>query len=278
MERPETLSFFQFLRMNFGDRPSALFLELALREHLSPVAETEEVRTATQRSRLVDDFTSSTEDSSRLHIIEQDINQMCQQFGFKVKHFLHTGMTQPDGTDLMTQVLGLKWNCSQDQFMPQTTFHPGIKKRGAQQGPPLSDIDISTIKINRTVLSRIVGQCFSYDSVMLGPVQSALRILFSRACICLKNDWTTDIKQHDPDLDAEIRTTFENIKNLTEDKHPWPRGLIPAGCSLRRICVSSDASKHCLGILIYFFFQAKLRPSVHLQPKILQRRLQSLDR
>ena len=244
MEKPETLSVFNFRRMNYGDRPSAILLELALREHLSPAAKTKEVQGATQRSRLVDDFTSSTEDSSRLPIIEKDINQMCEQFGFKVKHFLYTGLKQPDGSDLTAQVLGIKWNVSQDQFMPQTSFHPGVKKRGAQQGPPLNDIDIATMKINRTVLSRISGQAFSYDSVMLGPVQSALRILFSRACVSLKNDWLTEIKDVDKELDAEIRATFENIKNLVEDMDPWPRSLIPTGCLLRRICVSSDAAKY----------------------------------
>ena len=255
VEKPETLSVFNFRRMNYGDRPSAILLELALREHLSPVALTKEVKEATQRSRLVDDFTSSTDHLSRLPIVEEDITQMCEEFGFKVKHFLYTGQTQEDGSDLVSQILGLKCNFTQDQLMAQTSFHAGVKRRGAQVGPPLSDVDISTLKITRTTLSRIGGQCFSYDGVLLAPVQSTLRILFSRACASLKNDWTTEIKSVDKELDLEIRAVFENIKNLAEDIKPLPRSLIPAGCALRRICVSSDAAKFCLGILIYFLSQ-----------------------
>ena len=58
------------------------------------------------------------------------------------------------------------------------------------------------------------------------------------------------------------------------DMDPWPRSLIPTGCALRRICVSSDAAKYCLGILIYFLSQntetgewhsrlAFARPKIH---------------
>ena len=250
---PSTITVYQWVRLNFGDRPAALVLEVCMREYLAPEARTIEVRDAANQTRLVDDFLGSCHNKERFPAIEADIRHICDSYGFAVKHFYSTGMTGENGENLVTGVLGLQWDATADLLITQTKFHPGTKRRGYQTGPELKDCDIATLVITKTTLSRLCGQAFSYCGTNIAPIQAALRILFSRSCRSLeKNDWKTPLNSVDPELDSEARLVLESIKNVGSELLPAPRALIPPGHSLEKIIFSSDASEYIYSFIPYF--------------------------
>ena len=254
IDKPESACVFQFTRVTFGDRPASCLLELALRDYLAPLAKTPEVRYTTQSARLVDDFVNSTPNPDRLPLIRDDLFQMAGHYGFIVKHFYHSG--QPDPDEGPISVLGLNWHCKEDVLSLQTSFYPGVKRRGKQTGKELCDTDISSLVLTKTILSRILGQAFSYDGMLLSPLRTSLSILFSKACQTLKS-WDVPLRSTDPSLDSEARILLKNISRARYEIKPVLRGLIPAGNVLKKIIVSTDSSCHCLGFLIYFVSQAE---------------------
>ena len=250
---PASIAVYQWTRLNFGDRPAALVLEICMREYLAPEARTIEVRDAANQTRLVDDFLGSCHNKERFPAIEADIRHICDSYGFTVKHFYSTGMTGENSEDLITGVLGLGWNATADLLITQTKFHPGEKRRGYQTGPELKDCDIGSLVITKTTLSRLCGQAFSYCGTNIAPIQAALRILFSRSCRSLeKNDWKTPLKSVDPELDSEARLVLESIKNVDSELLPAPRAFIPPGHRLEKVIFSSDASEYIYSFIPYF--------------------------
>lgn len=251
IDDPTTLKVYSYEVMNFGDRPSACTLEVALREYLAPAASTEEVRTCIESSRLVDDFVGSLEDPSRIPAIREDLQKTTEAFSFKLKSFNFTGQSSEDGSDLIINVLGLKWNCTSDEMTLQTAYYCGAKRRGRQLGDEMTVAEIEKIPITKSLLAKILGMTFSYDSVLLGPIIATLRILFSKSCKVLK-DWESDLQTQDGELASEARQVLCSLVNIKDRIKPLKRELIPQGYTLRKVVISSDAGLHCFCFLVYF--------------------------
>ena len=242
--------------MNFGDCPAACILECVLREYIAPAAETPEVRECIDKSRLVDDFMASLHDSSRLPVIKQDLITTTDKFGFKLKSFNYSGEKDAAGNSITTGLLGMNWECTTDMLSVQTVFYCGNKRRGKQLGDELSVNEANTIIITRTLIARLAAQAFSYDSILIGPIQAALRILFSMVCRVLK-DWQGSLHTADPALDAEARRLLCSLVNIKNRIRPIRRELIPKNHKITKIVVSTDASLHQYSFLIYFISEDK---------------------
>ena len=237
--------------MNFGDCPAACILECVLREYIGPAAETIEVRECIDSSRLVDDFLGSLRDPSRIPAIREDLLKTTDKFGFKLKSFNYSGEKDAEDNSITTGLLGMNWECTSDILSVQTVFFCGNRRRGKQLGDELSVDEANTIIITRTLVARLAAQAFSYDGVLLGPTQAALRILFSLVCRVLK-DWTSSLHTVDANLDKEARQLFCSLVDIKNRIRPIRRELIPKDHKISKIIISTDASLFCYSFLIYF--------------------------
>lgn len=269
---PGTICVYSFTAVTFGDRCAAAMLECALREYVAPAARTPEVKTCIDSSRLVDDFTGSLRDPSRVPAIKQDLTQALEKYSFVLKTFNYSGQKDEDGKEITINVLGLFWNCSLDLLTLQTTYFCGEKRRGKQIGPEMSTNEILTIPITKNLIAKILGMTFSYDNVLLGPVVASMRVLFSRVCRVLK-DWDTDLLAVNPELDREARDVLCSIVNVKDRIKPLKREIIPQDYELSKVVISCDSSMFCFCYLLYFISKNKkghcvsrlvlARPKVH---------------
>ena len=116
--------------------------------------------------------------------------------------------------------------------------------------------EVMTMPITRNVVASLVGQTFSYDCTMLGPIISAMRVLFSRVCKVCK-DWSTDLDTVDPSLAAEARQLLCVVVDLKNKVKPMERQIIPQGYRLTKVVISSDSSMYCYAFLVYFVSEDK---------------------
>ena len=142
-------------------------------------------------------------------------------FDFKVKHFLHTKQDDLEEEDKVTSVLGLLWNIPEDTMSCKTVLFPQAKRRGKQVGDPLNQENVKTVCLDKETLARMSGTLFDYTGVMLGPIQAAIRVGYSRICK-LTQKWDTPVHILDPTEDSNIRNMLKNLTNLPRDIKAFP--------------------------------------------------------
>ena len=85
---------------------------------------------------------------------------------------------------------------------------------------------------------------------MLGPVQAAIRIAYSKVC-ALTREWDTPVHLLDTTLDNNIRNMLYNLTDLPNDIRPFPRGVYPPGHTPEKLVICGDASDSGLGYCYY---------------------------
>ena len=242
-----SLQSFRYTRANFGDTPSSLLSELAVSEFIAPVSMTHELKSACSESRLVDDFLSSTKSLESLLALKEDLYKTFELFSFKIKHFRYTRDDNPENE---ISTLGSIWDVQKDVLKINCIFFPMRKKRGKHTGPPLTPEIIDILILDKDTLARLSGECFSYDGVLLGPINASLRIAYSQSCQFLE-DWFSPLHLFNKKLNDEIKIMLKNICNLNKDIKPMPRCIINKNAKKWRIVVSSDASVVALAYTIH---------------------------
>ena len=96
--------------------------------------------------------------------------------------------------------------------MVDLKLHGCAKVRGAQIDEPLSTQSIEDTPRTRTLLARLVGQCFEYLHVIVGPALAQLKICFSLLTEALPTgDWDTCCSTVNTDLDNQIRNVLKSL-------------------------------------------------------------------
>ena len=75
-----------------------------------------------------------------------------------------------------------EYNWQQDTLKLNLSLNVNSKSRGISTGPDLDETDISTVKVSKTVLARLCGQCYQIAGAFLDPILIALKIFFSQSC------------------------------------------------------------------------------------------------
>ena len=153
--------------------------------------------------------------------------------GFMIKRIISNGLwyhthnellkdkdTSLDGAFTADKVsettFGHEYNWQQD------TLNVNSKSRGISQGPDLDETDISSVKISKTVLARLCGQCYQISGAFLDPILIALKIYFSQSYKILSgwNDICTDeeVVSSFKDFLTIINASYKSLKT-------WPRML-----------------------------------------------------
>ena len=187
----------------------------------------------------------------RLECIKQDAYTSFGKFNLPVKHFLYSKMKIDSPEDDIEKVLGYKWGISADKLFADTEWHSKAKRRGRYVGEELNLKELETLPITKTLLSRLNGQCHCFLGIFLAPVQSTLRISFSKLCQ-ETDDWNQPLHTLNPELDADIRSMLCNIVDLKNKINPLSRAVIPPNYELTKIVCSTDSSSDALGFTIHF--------------------------
>ena len=88
------------------------------------------------------------------------------------------------------------------------------KSRGIPTGPDLDQTDISGVKVTKTVLARLTGQCYQVSGVFLDPVLIAFKIYFSQCCKLLSGWNERRI------LPVHHQGWEQNSQNMAQAPHP----------------------------------------------------------
>ena len=168
------------------------------------------------------------------------------------KNLLKDSLTSIDESFTSAEVeettFGHSYNWRDDTLRLNLSLNVHPKSRGIPTGPDLDKTDISGVKVTKTVLARLTGQCYQVSRAFLDPVLIAFKIYFSMCCKLLSgwNEICTEIEfcQTFRDFLTIIKAGYKTLRT-------WPRLLIPHGYKLKRIVCHTDGSATCAS---YVFF------------------------
>ena len=239
----------EFKRVQFGDASASAFSELSVLDYVAPECRLDELRTALSENRLVDDIASSCPTLDKLNDIKEDMETTFKRFGFSLKHFLYSFMPLEPEQKSIEKVLGLLWDLNSDTLSTNVVFNAHEKKRGKYSGGELTLEQCLVLAISKTILARFSGQGFEFCGVLICPIQTSLRITFSKACILL-DDWNMPLHLVDEDADTKARNLIKSLVKIKDRVAPIPR-CFARNSVIRRLYISSDASQLCLGFTIH---------------------------
>ena len=246
----------RLLRLTYGDQPAASILELVIRNIIAPKCSSELAEVILRDHRYVDDGLTSHSNQDLLYEAMLDLESTLNTFGFAIKRIISErlsfhkfrGLLLPDGSTSDGQftaeettevVFHHEYNFRDDTVALDIQFNLHNKSRGRYLGPNLCDHELDGLIVNKKLLARAVGQCYSVTGSMIDPLLIALKILFSLGCK-LETSWTTPIT--DASFYREVIEFLQVVKLSYRNLKAWPRQLIPSGYTAKAIACHSDGA------------------------------------
>ena len=197
LDRGKEPDIYVMTRVNMGDRPASAIATEAMyqtaeRERLAKPKAAEFI----QRSAYVDDLIGSTHDITAAKSLAEDVQQVLDRGGFRIKEWTFTGddrPTQLKGTQDQSAVLGVIWDAKSDTicFQPMLNFSP--KRHSAFTKPNLTATDpLPENFTRRMVLQQVMA---IYDPLgLLSPFTLKAKILLRKTWE-MKLDWDDILPQ-----------------------------------------------------------------------------------
>ena len=180
-DRSETPSVFQWLRLNFGDKPAPDIATNAI-NYLAKVSQVEfpEAAQELRDHAYVDDIAGSRNNSTEAKKITKEIDSILGKGHFQIKAW-HSNCSEIDQSNCerFTDLLGHKWDKEEDKFSFKRENIvgqlEGLSKRSclkflAQLWDPLGLVSPVTIKF-RIDLQELWGSGFSCDEILPERIQ-----------------------------------------------------------------------------------------------------------
>ena len=141
----------------------------------------------------MDDVLSSHDDVNLLLAALNVIEETLRNHGFTIKRIISNGLwyhkeknllkdklTSTEGSFTANEVsettFGHKYNWQDDTLRLNLSVNVHAKSRGIPTGPDLDQTDISEVKVTKTVLAQLTGQCYQVSGAFLDPVWIAFKI------------------------------------------------------------------------------------------------------
>lgn len=233
----------RYLVVTYGDVVASACLEIILREILAPKTKYSISKQTLCDGRFVDDLNILGNDIPTLINGLLDIVQTLEDHGFSLKmavaNFPLPHPFDKEDNDLVT-VFKHQWFKKNDLLFNPITLNPSKKKRGAYTGKPLKDLtdqEIRSLQLTKTVLSRIQGQFYSLTGSFFAPILANFKIIFTQACN-LSKEWKTVIK--DAEFNKMVAELLIKIKNTGDNLQGFPRLLIPINHFPAILDISTD--------------------------------------
>ena len=178
--------------VTYGDSLAALVLEIIAREIIAPYCALALAQELLQNDRYVDDVLSSEDDKKALWAAMGEVSRTMFKYDFHVKKVFTNLLWHLDEPDQllpaeyledMETVFHHAWSFKVDMVNIAPLFNTHSKKRGKYDGPDLQVMDLSTLKLTRRVMSRILGHGYDPSGCFLNVLVASLKVLFFRVCI-----------------------------------------------------------------------------------------------
>ena len=254
---PSTLSIYMNLKLPFGCSSSSSILEISLREIIAKACNHPQSKICLLNNRFVDDLVIEAKSEADLNNAIFDLEKTLKLYDFSVKkfHYLTSTPTQSEfDHENASKFLSLSFCGKSDKFLPNFSINPAKKIRGLPSGPKLSPQVISDLIVTRRVISRILGQVFSYQSLFVEPILAFLKLYFSHACK-LTSSWNQDLQKFDPNFVQKFKLFCHQLINIENKILPLVRSVVTRGSNLRAFYVISDASQELLSTILYGIVQ-----------------------
>ena len=249
----ETLNIYKNKKLPFGLASASSVLEISLREIIAKSCSNPLAKSCLENSRFVDDLAIEASSENDLKNAIFDLERTLKLYDFSVKkfHFLTSFPTQQNFDDEnASKFLSLSFCNKSDKFRPNFSINTSKKIRGLPSGPKLSPNVISDLVVTRRVISRILGQIFSYQSLFVEPILAFLKLYFSHACK-LSNSWNHDLEKFDPNFVKKFKNFCYQLINIENRILPLQRSVITNNSTLHGFFVISDASTELLSAVLY---------------------------
>ena len=161
--------------------------------------------------RYADNLNHSYENIESYKEAKEDLKNAFEKYSMPLKYLITSSKYDPEvfkaekrGNRQIEEMLGFKWNVSQDSIVAIPDYNVFGTSRGVPLGASLYDMteeEIRTVPITRLLWLRLSAQTFDVMGAWLGPLVMALKIFASRACeISTPAEMKLDLKERDQEF------------------------------------------------------------------------------
>ena len=125
----------------------------------------------------------------------QELTDVHEKYNFKFKELHYTpinGNGKKFNIDNTINFLTLKVCLDSDLIIPSFTINASRKFRGSYLSSSLSFEQIRNLKTTKKLISKILGQVFSFSNFFLEPINCVLKIFFTLCCK-ITDKWDANI-------------------------------------------------------------------------------------
>ena len=250
-----TVQTYRYSSLPFGLSQSGTYLELALRHIIAQECKLASSKNSINLHRYIDDYCIMNFENSSETLSEtiQELTDVHEKYNFKFKE-LHYSPINGNGKkfniDNTINFLTLKVCLDSDLIIPSFTINASRKFRGSYLSSSLSLEQIRNLKTTKKLISKILGQVFSFSNFFLEPINCVLKIFFTLCCK-ITDKWDANIESLDKDFVSKYKKFLTQLINIENRIKPVQRCILETGHSVVALVAVSDASIYMLGSIIY---------------------------
>ena len=217
-----SLRVYRNLRLPFGVSNASCILEIVLRHFIAPQCKLPISQFQVNNTRYVDDYCPHTNDKCELDTIIEDLVSTHKKFGFTFKEIKYsaniTNNKKFNPANTVT-FLSLILCLDSDLMKPNFKLHPSKKSRGAYFDEGLNSESIQNLVVTKKVISRLLGQIFSFSNFLVEPLNAIFKIFFSLSCKLTK-DWNLNLQQLDTNFVSTFKNVLTDLININDNINP----------------------------------------------------------
>ena len=266
LDTSRTPDIYAMTRVNMGDRPApAISTEALYQTAIKFQEDSPKAAKILQGATYVDDIIDSAPTMYEALLLTQDVENMLDKGGFKIKCWQFSGedgahissnatggVSLLKGASNMTRVLGVTWNPVKDNICYQANVNFSNKKRGVRTGPNLEKQDIPqglpVILTRRMVLEQVMS---IFDPLGFLCPFTLIAKLYLRETWALNLSWDDALPCEMHSKWVSFFTTLFDIDVLQ-----FPRCLKPSNAvGSPMLVLMSDGSDLAYGVAVYIRWQ-----------------------
>ena len=258
----KSIQTYRYVSAPFGLAQSGSYLELTLRHIIAQECKLQSSIDTITSNRYIDDYAVLQFENSKETLSDtiKELVTVHEKYNFKFKELHYTPQNTVNKTFNINNTINfltLKVCLDSDKIIPSFTVNVSRKFRGSYMSSSLSLEQIKTLKITKKIVSKILGQHFSFSNFFLEPVNCCLKIYFTLCCKLSPNKWDLDLQNIDSDFVVKFKKFLVQLIGIDKNILPVNRCILPHGHVIRAVIGVADASIHMLGSILFLITEDK---------------------